>query len=55
MATASAGPAAKGASQAPARSVRPCVMPSSRLARQGRGELDSVMSPAPALKRKERT
>jgi hypothetical protein len=55
MATASAGPAAKGAAQAPARSARPCVMPSSRLARQGRGEVDSAMSPAPALKRKERT
>jgi hypothetical protein len=55
MATASAGPAAKGASQAPARSARPCVMPSSRSAGQGRAEVDNAMSPAPALKRKERT
>ena len=55
MATASVGPAAKGASRAPARSARPCVMPASRSAGQRRGEVDSAMTPAPALKRKERT
>ena len=38
MATASAGHAAKGSSQAPARSARPCSAAASRSAGQGRGE-----------------
>jgi len=46
----------KGASQAPARSARPCSATASRLA-GGAGAKTSPrpLSPAPALKREERT
>jgi hypothetical protein len=56
MATAGAGRAAKGASQAPARSARPCSATASRSA-GGAGAKTSPrpLSPAPALKREERT
>ena len=55
MATAGAGRAAKGASQAPARSARPCSAITSRSA-GGAGAKTSprALSPAPALKREER-
>jgi len=56
MATAGAVRAAKGASQAPARSARPCSATASRSA-AGAGAKTSPrpLSPAPALKREERT
>src|SRR5271163_3336585 len=51
MATASAGRAAKGASQAPARSARPCSATASRSAgRAGAKTSPRPLSPAPALK-----
>jgi len=56
MATAGAGRAAKGASQAPARSARPCSATDSRSAgRAGAKPSPRPLSPAPALKREERT
>ena len=56
MATASAGRAGKGLSQAPARSARPCSAAASRSAgRAGAKTSPRPLSPAPALKRKERT
>jgi hypothetical protein len=56
MATASAGRVAKGASQAPARSARPCSATASRSAgRAGAKTSPRPVSPAPALKREERT
>jgi hypothetical protein len=55
MATASAGRADKGSSQAPARSARPCSATASRSAdRAGAKRSPRPDSPAPALKRKER-
>ena len=56
MATASAGRAAKGASQASARSARPCSAPASRSSgRAGAKTSPRPLSRAPALKREERT
>ena len=56
MATAGAGRAAKGASQAPARSARPCSATASRSAdRAGAKKIELAIEPAPALKREERT
>ena len=56
MATAGAGRAAKGASQAPARSARPCSATASRSAAgQGREHSQRPASPAPALECEERT
>ena len=46
----------KGASQAPARSARPCSATASRSAgRAGAKPSPRPLSPAPALKREERT
>ena len=56
MATASAARAGKGLSQAPARSARPCSAAASRSAgRAGAKTSPRSLSPAPALKREERT
>ena len=54
MATASAGRAARGCREAPARSARPCTATASRFAGQGRGEANHrAKQPAPALKSEE--
>ena len=54
--TANVGRAAKGVSQAPARTARPCSATASRLAgRAGGQKSQRYASPAPALECEERT